>query len=41
MDAIHDAWTGGQISPSEALTCQRRVRNRYRAWITAQSGRIR
>ena len=23
MDAIHDAWTGGQISPAEALTCQR------------------
>jgi hypothetical protein len=39
MDAIHDAWTGGQISPAEALTCQRLVRNRYRAGLDHGAGR--
>ena len=41
MDAIHDAWAGGQISPAEAESCQRLVLNRYRGWVKAEGGRFR
>jgi hypothetical protein len=41
MDAIHNAWTGGQISPTEAESCQRLINGRYRGWIRAQAGKTR
>jgi hypothetical protein len=28
---VHEVWTIGRFSPREALTCQRLVRNYYRA----------
>jgi len=41
MDVIHDAWTEGRISPSEAETCMRLVNSRYRAVLRAKAGRAR
>jgi hypothetical protein len=41
MKLIHEAWTSGRISPSEAESCQRLVNARYRGWIKAQAGKPR
>jgi hypothetical protein len=38
MSAIHEAWITGRITPQEALTCQRLVESRYRAWLDAKAG---
>jgi len=40
MSLIRRAWTGGQITLSEAEACQRLVRAQYRASITAKAGRL-
>ena len=38
LKAVHLAWTGGQISPSEARQLQELCEHRYRGWLKSQAG---
>ena len=38
LKAVHLAWTGGQISPSEARQRQELCEHRYRGWLKSQAG---
>ena len=38
LKAVHLAWTGGQISPTEARQLQELCEHRYRGWLKSRAG---